>query len=94
MNSYKIWTVTQDYFATGEGRTIMAWIGYAESETEALKRFTERFNPYYTPSQAQQGFVKDDIVVYLFSEKVLSFAEKNIDKCMLDMHAAVHFNFS
>lgn len=27
----KLWTVCQDYFATGEGRTLMARIGYAEN---------------------------------------------------------------
>lgn len=95
MSENKIWTVTQDYFATGEGRTLMAWIGYAESEEEALKKFGERFNPYYTPSMgAQKGFVRDDVVSFVFSEQAISVAVKNLGQCNLEMFSAVHFNFS
>jgi hypothetical protein len=44
----KLWTVRQDYFATGEGRTLMVRNGYAENEQDALVGFGREFDPYFT----------------------------------------------
>ena len=41
----KLWTVWIDYFATGEGRTVMAWVGYAGKEVEARAGFAKQFAP-------------------------------------------------
>ena len=41
----KLWTVWVDYGATGEGRTLMARIGYAEDEADALAAFAKVFGP-------------------------------------------------
>ncbi len=35
----KLWTVWQDYGATGEGRTLMARIAYAQNAQEAVAGF-------------------------------------------------------
>ena len=42
-----LWTVWQDYGATGEGRTLMARIAHAESAQEALADFGREFDPYF-----------------------------------------------
>lgn len=44
----KLWAVWQDYFATGEGRTLMVRIGYAENEQDDLVGFGREFDPYFT----------------------------------------------
>lgn len=38
----KPYTVISDYSATGEGRTVSIWIGYAESEEDACWRFANK----------------------------------------------------
>ena len=40
-----LWTV--DYFATGEGRTLLGLICSASSPQDARQRFGEVFDPYY-----------------------------------------------
>jgi hypothetical protein len=35
---YEFWTGWRDYFATGEGRRLMAYIGHAQSE-DVLRKF-------------------------------------------------------
>ena len=42
-----LWTIWDDYFATGEGRTFMAVIGYATSEEAAKKLFQDQFGDWF-----------------------------------------------
>ena len=42
-----LWTVWADYFATGEGRTLLGLICSASSPQDARQRFGEVFDPYY-----------------------------------------------
>ena len=39
----QLWSVSCDYYATGEGRTLCGWIGYAEDERVALRSFGQEF---------------------------------------------------
>ena len=42
-----LWTIWADYFATGEGRTILGLICSASSPQDARQRFGEDFDPFY-----------------------------------------------
>jgi hypothetical protein len=42
-----LWTIWVDYFATGEGRTILGLICSASSPNVARQRFGEDFDPFY-----------------------------------------------
>lgn len=43
----QLWTAWCDYFATGEGRSIMACVAYASSAEEMKKRFIEKFDDWF-----------------------------------------------
>ncbi len=44
----KLWTVWRDYSATGEGRTLMARIAYAENAQDALAGLGREFDSYFS----------------------------------------------
>lgn len=91
----KLWTTWADYFATGEGRTIMVQITYAADEANAIKHFKKKFGDYFAlGAEAKEGVVRNEYTRYVFSNKALKFVKENEGKCMIDMHAALHFNFS
>lgn len=91
----KLWTVYADYSATGEGRTIHALITYAENKEEALEKFTQVFDKFWAlDAEAEEGIVKNDIVNYLFSEKILSRLSEMEGRANIRLSAEYHFNFS
>ncbi len=91
----KIWTAYCDYFATGEGRTLMACIVYANDETEAKDKFKAKFGDwYFLGCDAEEGVVKNSVTQFLFSDHALEMATKEEGRANIDIHASVHFNFS
>ena len=42
-----LWTGWMDYFATGEGRSLMAYIGYAQNADELRKSAALALGEYY-----------------------------------------------
>jgi hypothetical protein len=44
---WRLWTAFLDYCATGEGRTIDAWIGYALSEQECREKCGQALDTFY-----------------------------------------------
>lgn len=91
MNHY---TIVSDYFATGEGRTIMIMITYAESEEKARKRFQERFGVFYTYcAEVKEGvdldFPGSDIMLTTPLKKALAEWD-----CYKTYSAEFYYNFS
>lgn len=41
------YTVVCSYGATGEGQTLMLWVGYAPDEATALESFNRAYDPYF-----------------------------------------------
>ncbi len=73
-----LWTVWCEYFATGEGLTYMAIIGYASNTEEAKKLFSDQFHEYYVVGcKAEQGVVCNEVTKLLFSETLLDNLEKH-----------------
>lgn len=91
----KLWTVYNDYSATGEGRTIQALITYAENEQEAIEKFAKTFDEFWTRgAEAKEGVVKNELVKLLFSPALLKEAKELEGRANVKLFAEFHFNFS
>lgn len=91
----KLWTIISDYGGTGEGRTIQALITYAENEKHAINLFGEEFDPFFAKgAEAIEGIVENEIIQYLFNERVLNDVSKMEGKANIKLASQLHFNFS
>lgn len=92
----QLWTAWCDYFATGEGRSIMACIAYASSADEMKERFVEKFDDWFGKGcEVENGVVRSELTRFLWSEAVLT----SIEDCgkkrgWVDAHSWFHFSFS
>lgn len=91
-----LWTAWSDYFATGEGRSIMACITYARDEAEIRKRFAKTFDDWFEKGcEAAPGVVHNEYTAFLWSEAVLKYIEQTGEnRGWVDAHAWVHVSFS
>lgn len=91
----KLWTVSLDYHATGEGRTLFGWIGYADGEQSAIDRFGQAFDPYFARgANAAEGIVEDRVVCHLFSQQALQEV-RQLNGCgNLELVGSLHFNLA
>lgn len=90
-----LWTVTCNYFATGEGHTLLAWIGYADSDFEAKQHFEKKFGDYFAKgAEASQGVRSDEATRFLFSDAILQQAQDMANKAMIELSARYHLNAS
>ena len=72
-----LWTVWADYFATGEGRTILGLICSALSTQDARQRFGEVFDPFYVPGcDVEKGVVRNEATQFLWSGATLTALEE------------------
>jgi hypothetical protein len=91
----KLWSVWLDYGATGEGRTLMARIAYAEDEHDALAGFGKAFDPYYARgAEAIQGVADNNVTRALFTAETLAWVRQHEGLANLDVLAKFHFNFA
>lgn len=90
-----LWTAWSDYYATGEGRTLLGWIGYAEDRAEALKAFGNAFDPYFARgADAAVGVVKNEVIRHLFSPRVLEDVCCMQGRATVQLTGRLHFNFA
>lgn len=91
-----VWTVTAEYGATGEGQTVMAYVGWAETESEAKNGFLKEFDPFFALGCVpEKGIVKNAITAQLFSDIALEkMREIERRRGALTAQASLHFNFS
>lgn len=91
----RLWTVWLDYFATGEGRTMMAVIGYASNEDEAKALFFKQFGEWFALGcEAGVGIVHNPVIQYLFSPVALQTMTQSEGLANIVAHASVHLNAS
>jgi hypothetical protein len=89
----KLWTVSPDYYATGEGRSLLAWIGYADGERAVLERFGQSFDPFYARgADAAEGLVEDAVVRLLLGSGALEDVRRLNGRENLELHGRLHFN--
>ena len=90
-----LWTVWLDYFATGEGRSMMAVIGYASNENEAKELFSKKFGDWFKIGcDAAPGVVQNPVTQFLFSTEALQMLTKHNGNANLVVHASIHINMS
>jgi hypothetical protein len=97
-----MYTVTCDYFATGEGRTIMLLItrGYGpsdDSKENALNTFKSIFGDYYAIGADIMEGIQFDVpgAKLLLSDAIkTSLLDWEKDAGGLEYHAKIHVNFS
>jgi len=91
----KLWTLWQDYHATGEGRTRMARIAYADSAQEALAGFGREFDPFFASgAEALEGVQENEVTQALFAPAALKRAGQMEGRATLELAARIHFNFA
>lgn len=88
-----MYTVISDYYATGEGRTIMVLISN-DNSFNALSRFTDIFGAYYAIGADVIEGVKLDFpgANFVIPEHIKN--EKFWEKGMFEYHASFHLNLS
>ena len=91
-----LYTVTSDYFATGEGRTLSLWMGRAFSAQEALGWFRDSLHggDYFVQGAiVSQGFIWDDPVVADLTNRLIR-QQLEDPGCNRSFSAQLHFNYS
>ena len=92
---FAIWTASSDYFATGEGRTMMARISYAQDEDDARRQFGIAFNTYFAQGcEVERGVARNEVTLFLWSEKALAYFEQLDSRGTLEANSSFHFNLS
>jgi hypothetical protein len=90
-----LWTGTFDYYATGEGRTIGGWIGYAHDEAECRRKCGEVLDPYFSAgASCAVGVVRDKVATLLWSDQALDIVEQAEGRGNVWLSAVLHFNFA
>ena len=89
----KLWTTTVEYGASGEGETLMAWIGHAEDAAEAKAELIKVFNAFHGAfGMSVEGVARNSVTELLFSEDALQMLERLEGKATVRAHAMLHFN--
>lgn len=89
----KLWTVWQDYAATGEGRTLMARIAHAESAQDALAGFGLEFDSYFSVgAEVAEGVQQNAVTQALFAAAALRRLRQMEGRATLELAARFHFN--
>lgn len=69
-----LWTGWMDYFATGEGRSLMAYIGHARRANELRTNASQALGEYYAKGlNVAEGVIENDVTLVVFSAKTFSW---------------------
>lgn len=89
-------TITVDYGATGEGRTLIIYYVMAQDREEALLRFKQVINGgdwYAIGAEVKEGFDLDGEI----ARSLVPSAVRNVlgdDQCHRSYLAELHYNYS
>lgn len=93
---YRVYTMTTDYMATGEGRTLHFVAGHAPTMAEFLAAAVPKVGAYFSlGAEVFEGVPPTDNAAaqLLLTQPLREFLEGE-PKCSLDTHLYAHFNFS
>ena len=91
----KLWTTTVEYGASGEGETIIAWIGHAENAAEATLGLIDVFGAFHGAfGVSVEGVVRNPVTRLLFSKEALRTLESLEGRATVRAHAMLHFNLA
>ena len=90
-----LWTGWMDYFATGEGRSLMAYIGHARSADELRTNAGLALSEYYAKGlNVAEGVIENDVTRVVFSAKTFELVRALDGQAALCCHGLVSFNRS
>jgi len=93
--SMTLWTVWLDYFATGEGRTLMVRIAQAQSAEQARDAFAKRFGDYFADGASiAEGVVLNRVTERLFAPTILAHLQEMAGQAAVALEGSYHFNRS
>ena len=91
----KLWTVWQDYGATGEGRTLLARVAHAENEQDARAGFAKEFDEHFVSgAESREGVQQNEVTLALFAPAALKRAEQMEGRATFELAARFYFNFA
>lgn len=91
----KLWTAWCDYYATGEGRALLGWIGHAQDRSDALRSLGDAFDPYFAAgADAAEGVVGNEAIGLLFSQRALDDVRSMQSRATVQLTGRLHFNFA
>ena len=91
----KLSTVSLDCHGTGEGRTLLGWIGYAEGAEDALQPFGQTFGDYFAVgADPKEGIVEDKVIRHLFAASALADAHRFGGRANVQLTGRLHFNLA
>jgi len=92
----KLWTVTADYSAVGEGRTLMAMVLQDEYESNARQTFADEFGDFFASgATVTEGVnINDPILVGLFNAALLERLEEVEGRGNVFLSGSFHVNLS
>ena len=80
----QLWTVSLDFGGSGEGRTLLVWIGYATSAAQARDAFGGKFGSFFPRiSIVESGIVKNAIVEQIIAQPTLNALVRGADRSTL-----------
>lgn len=87
-----MYTAKLDYFATGEGRTLMILVGNYSKQSEAYDAFSKHFDPYF----AQGCDIVEGVDLMGFEKLVPEFVQKELTegKAYYEYFTCFHYNLS
>ena len=92
---YTLWTGWMDYFATGEGRSLMAYIGYAQNADELRKSASQALGEYYAKGlDVAEGLVENNVTLVVFSAKTFELVRALDGQASISCFGLVSFNRS
>nr|WP_181374845.1 hypothetical protein [Polaromonas sp. H6N] len=84
-----------DYFATGEGRSLMAYIGYAQNADELRKSASEVLSEYYAKGlDVAEGVIENNVTLVVFSAKTFELVRAFDGQASTRCFGLVSFNRS
>lgn len=88
-----LWTVWAEYGGTGEGQTLLVWIGYASGEAEARDGFSQRFGHFFgRVSSAAEGVVRNVVTEHLVPQATFDLLSRSAGRAHLEHYAHIHIN--
>jgi hypothetical protein len=88
-----IWTVWAVRMATGEGLTLMVWIGYAANSAQAREEFGRHFDQFFVDGcTVEQGIVLNNVTKNFLTEDTLAQLKRAAGLANLEFYSQLHVN--
>ena len=90
-----IYTGWLDYAATGEGRTMSAYIGWAASPDRLREEASKVFGEFFGRAlEVAEGVVENQVTSAVFSAAVFEQLCRLGGRANIKCHAVIHYNLS